>query len=132
MVEAWVGEVERGDGDVPGVGYVAMRSAAGANAMGSPERGAVIVKGYIAFAFERSLARCFPKEEALGDEPAAEVGRFGAALLGVEAGEGGEAVVDEGGVSDEDHVGTAGLGVQEANVGDAAKYVVHALPLGES
>jgi len=80
----------------------------------------------------RSPSRGFPEKKSLGDEPAAEVGRFGAALLGVEAGEGGEAVVDECGVGNEDHVGAAGLGVQEANVGDAAKYVVHALPLGES
>jgi hypothetical protein len=96
-----------------------------------PERGAVVVEGYIAFAFEGGFAGSFPEEEALGDEPAAKVGGFGTTLLGVEAGEGGEAVVDEGAVGDEDHVGTAGLGVEEANVGDAAKDVVHALPLGE-
>ena len=34
-------------------------------------------------------------------------------------------------MGEEDHVGAAGLGMQEANVGDGAEDIVHALPLGE-
>ena len=80
VVEAGVGEVERGDGDVPGVGYMAVGGAAGANAVGGPESGALFVERYIAFAFEGGFARGLPEEEALVEEPAAEVGGFGAAL----------------------------------------------------
>ncbi len=131
VIEAGVGEVERGDGDVPGVGYMTMRGAAGANAVSGPESGAFVVEGYVAFAFEGGLAGRLPEQEALADEPAAEVGGLGAALLRIEAGDGGDAMLDEGAVAEEDHVGASGFGMQEANVGDAAQDVVHALPLSE-
>ena len=131
MVEAWVGEMQRGDGDVPRVGDVAMRGAAGANAVGGPEGGAVVIEDDVAFPLEGGLAGGLPEQEALADEPATEVGSFGAALGWIEAGDGGDAVMNERAVAEEDHVGAAGLGVEEANVGDRAENIVHALPLGE-
>ena len=131
VVETGVGEVERGDGDVPGVGYVAVGGAAGADAVGGEERGSGVVEDHVAFSLEGSFARGLPEEEALRDEPAAEEGAFGAALGRIEAGDSRDAVVDEGSVAEEDHVGAAGLGMEEADVGDAAEDVVHALPLSE-
>ncbi len=131
VIESGVGEVEGADGDMPRVGYVAMRGAAGANAVGGPESGAVVVEGEVAFAFDGSFAGGFPEEKTLRDEPAAKVGGFGSALLGVEAGDSRDAVVDESAVGKEDHIGTAGLGMKEANVGDGTKNVVHSLPLGK-
>ena len=131
VIEAWVREVERGDGYVPCVGDVAVGCAAGANAVCSPKRGAGVVEEDVSFTFEGGFAGSFPEEEALTDEPAAEERGFGSALGWVEAGDSGDTVMDEGSVTDEDHIGTAGLGVKETHVGDAAEYVVHALPLSE-
>ncbi len=131
VIETGVGEVERGDWDVPCVSDVAVGGAAGADAVSGPEGGAGVVEEDVAFAFEGGLAWGLPEEKALADEPAAEEGCLGAALGRIEAGDGSDAVMDERSVADEDHVGTAGLGVQEAHVGDAAEDVVHALPLGE-
>ena len=108
-----------------------MRGFAGANAVGGPKVGAVVVEGDVAFAFESGADGRFPNEEAVGDEPVAKVGRLGAALLVREAGDSGGAVVDEAGVAEKDHVRATGFGVKEADVSDAAEDVVNSLPLGE-
>lgn len=131
VIEAGVAEVERGYGDVPGVGDVTVGGTAGADAVGGPEGSAGVVEEDVAFALEGDLAGGFPKEEALADEPAAEEGSFGAALGGIEAGDGGDAVMNEGSVADEDHVGAAGLRMKKAHVCHAAEDIMHTLPLGE-
>ncbi len=131
VVEARIDEVERGDGDVPSLGYMAVRGPAGTNAVCSEEVGAGVMEDDIAFTFKGGLARRFPEQEALAGEPATEVDAFGAALAGLKAGDRSDAVVDEGAVGDEGHVWAAGFGMQEAYVSDAAKDVVQTLPLGE-
>ena len=131
MVEAWIDQVQRGDGNVPGIRDVTMCRLAGANSMRSPERCSRVVEAQIAFPFEGGLARRLPEQEALTGEPAARIRAFGAALGRMEAGDRCNAVMDERGVSDIDHIGTAGLGMEQTDVGNAAQDVVKALPLGE-
>jgi hypothetical protein len=117
---------------MPCAGDVAMRGTAGANSVSGPECGAIVVESDVAFPLEGGLARCLPDEKALTDKPAAEVGSFSAALGWVEAGDGGYAVMNQGAVTKEDHVGTAGFGMEQTHIGDAAEDVVHALPLSKS
>jgi hypothetical protein len=131
VIETRVGEMQRGDGDVPCIGDVAMRGAAGTNAVGGPECGSAVIEDDVALPLEGGLAGRLPDEEALAGEPAAEIGGFGAALGRAKAGDGGDAMMNQGAVAQEDHVGAAGLRVKEAHIGDAAEDVVHALPLGE-
>ena len=116
---------------MPGVGDVAVRAAAGADAVRGPQSRSLFVEGDVAFAFEGGFTRGVPEEEVVGLKPLAEVFGFSSALRVGEAGDGGYAVVDEGSVRDEDHVRAAGLGVKKADVGDAAEDVVDSLPLGE-
>ena len=78
--------------------------AAGSGAVGHPEVVAVGVEHGVALALEGGLSGGVPEEEAGVLEPAAEVGLFGLALGVGEAGDGGDAVGDDGGVGDEDHV----------------------------
>ncbi len=131
MVETGVDEVERGDGDVPGVGDVVVRGFASADAVGGPETLAGVVKGDVAFAFEGCFARRFPKDETMTGEPAAEIAAFRAAFGVREARDGGDTVVNQTSVAHECHVGAAGFGMQKADVGDAAEDVVDSLPLRE-
>ncbi len=105
VIEAGVDEVERGEGGVPGAGEVAMAVFAGARAVCGPDVAAGGIEEDVAFAFEGGLARSLPEQEAGVGHPAPEVVGFGLALGMGEVGDGGDAVLDDGGVSDEGHVG---------------------------
>ena len=116
---------------MPGVGYVAVALAAGADAVGCPEVVAGGVEEGVTLAFEGGLAGGFPDEEAGALEPASEVLLFGLALRVGEAGDSGYSVLHESGVGDEDHVGQFGSGLEETDVGDALQMLVEVVPLGK-
>ncbi len=131
VIEARIDEVKGRDGRVPGGGDVAMAVLAGADAVGGPEVRSGAIEERIAFAFEGGLTGRFPDEESGLLEPCAEVVFLGLTLSVGEAGDGGYAMVDERGVGDKDHVGGAGAGLEDADIGDSAKSVIEGSPLGK-
>lgn len=131
VIEARVDQVQGANRRMPGVGDMAMSRTAGADTVGRPEDRAIVVEGDIPFPFEGCLTRRLPEQEGLALEPLVEVRGLGPALRMVEAGERGHPVLYQGAVAEEDHVGTARFGMQQANVGDTTQDVMKTLPLRE-
>jgi hypothetical protein len=129
VVEARVDEVEGGDLDAPNFAERLMAGGDGAGAVANPEAGAVGGEEGVAFAFEGRGAGGVDDGVACFAEPAAEVRLFALALGMEEAADGNGAIALETGVGGEDHVGGAGLRLDELNVGDGADGFVEALPL---
>ena len=106
-----------------------MAGGDGAWAVADPEAGAVGGEEGVAFAFEWRGAGGVEDGIACFSEPAAEVWLFALALGVEEAADGDGAVALEACVGGEDHVGGAGLRLDELDVGDGADGFVEALPL---
>src|SRR5271163_2340963 len=106
-----------------------MAGGDGAWAIADPEACAVGGEECVTFAFEWRGARRVEDGVASFMEPTAEVWLFALTLRVEEAADGDGAVALEAGVGGEDHVGGAGLGLDELDVGDGADGFVEAMPL---
>ncbi len=95
-----------------------------------PETGKTGGEEGVTFAFEGGFARKVKDGVTVLLEPAAEVRLFALALGMEEAGKGDAAVVLDAGVGGEDHVGRAGLGCDEEDVGEWREGGMEVAPLG--
>jgi hypothetical protein len=129
VVEAWVDEVKGDDLDVPDFAKEMMAGGGGTRTVAGPEPGTVCREESIAFAFEGETAGDVKDRVASVLEPAAEVLFFALALGIEEAAESNDAVALETCVGGEDHVGRAGLRLDEFDIGDLRHCFVQVLPL---
>src|SRR5580692_11062799 len=106
-----------------------MTGDGGPGAMTNPEAATVGGEERVDFAFKRSGAGNVHDSVASLLEPATEVRLFALTLRVEEAADGDGAVALETGVGGKDHVGGAGLGLDELDVGDGADGFVEAMPL---
>lgn len=129
MVKTWIDEVKWHHLDVPDFAEVVVAGRCGAGAVACPEAGTIGGEEGVAFAFERGFAGDVEDGATGVLEPAAKVLLFGLALGMEEAAEGYDAVAGEASVGGEDHVGGAGLGLDEFDVGYFGEGFVESMPL---
>src|ERR1700691_5341490 len=116
---------------MPSIGDVTMAMTAGANAVSRPQGAPIGVEEAIAFALKRGLARRLPEQEAVLFEPTAN-GSFLDLAFGMgEAGDRGDSMLHQRGVTDEDHVGRASDRGNQTDIGEALELCVEFAPLRE-
>src|SRR6185312_3090124 len=117
--------------NMPRVGHMAMRRAAGPDAVRGPQFGAVRIEQNIAFALKCGCSGRVPDEETMLLHPGPQKGCLQPALAVIEARERSDAMMDHGSVAKESHVRAAGLGMQQTHVGHALQRDVELFPLRE-